>query len=79
MLQQQSPRAEAYPKQKHVIENDVSGEVTPFINILDILFSQLLHTPEEASIIVSTSDLYFFFNLLEKDSMELALSLLTTE
>lgn len=57
--EQQSPRGEASPKQDHVADDDAFREVTLFIKTLNILYSRLPRTFEEATTIVSMSDLSF--------------------
>lgn len=69
------PRNKGSLKQTQPVESSASREVTPFIKILDIFTYRLHRTLEEASTIVSTSDLSFFHNLSEGDKMELAYQL----
>lgn len=52
--------------------DEVLGEVTPLIWMLDVFSFLLLPTSEKATTIILTPDLSFFQNLHEGDKMELS-------
>ncbi|CAI8607725.1 unnamed protein product [Vicia faba] len=73
--EQHSLQTECYQKWTQFVEDNDFGEVSPFINITDILSSRLPRTVEGASAIISTSYLFFVKNLPKGDKMEVVYEL----